>query len=148
MITTRFANHQPPRPSSRDARASAIRPNWWRGTAVLVVVLGALIVPTAALARPFGSTLQISTHRPHVGAQHIRVTATHHGRGLCGKVSYVFYWNGQQVSQQPGGHFCRGVWRDTLRWPSRAVGHRLTMGVVVKTRYGTDYDWWWIQVRR
>ena len=148
MINTPFASHQPQRTGSRDARASAISPSWWRGIAVLVVVLGALIVPSAALARPFSSTLQAPSHRPHVGPERIRVTATHNGRGLCGTVSYVYYWKGQKVSQQPGGHFCNGVWKDTLRWPARAVGFRLTMGVVVKTRYGTDYDWWWIQVRR
>jgi hypothetical protein len=128
--------------------AGAISPRWWRGIAVLVVALGALIVPSAALARPFNSTLQVPTHRPRVGPERIRVTATHNGRGLCGTVSYVYYWNGQKVSHQPGGHFCKGVWKDTMMWPKRAVGYHLTLGVVVKTRYGTDYDWWWIQVRR
>jgi hypothetical protein len=148
VINTPFASHQPPRTGSSAAPASAVSRRWWRGIAGLVVVLGALIVPSAAIARPFSSTLQAPTHRPHVGLERIRVTASHNGRGLCGKVSYVFYWNGQKVNHQPGGRFCRGVWRDTLRWPSRAVGYRLTLGVVVNTRYGTDYDWWWIQVRR
>ena len=127
--------------------ASAIRPRWWYGIAALAAILGALIVPSVALARPFTSTLQMSTHTPRVGPERIRVTATRNGRGLCGTVLYVYYWKGMQVSHQPGGRFCHGVWKDTMMWPKRATGYHLTLGVVVKTRYGTDYDWWWIQVR-
>jgi hypothetical protein len=164
MINTQPASQQPSQASSGEARAAAARRGQdpeiavshrpasgrrrWRRIAVLVVALGTLIVPSTAIARPFTSTLQIPTHRPHVGPEHITVTASHNGRGLCGKVSYVYYFNGQQVSHQPGGHFCHGVWKDTMMWPKRSVGYRLTLGVVVKTRYGTDYDWWWIQVRR
>jgi hypothetical protein len=154
-MITRFAGlHDVPRPGHgreiprSPGLASAVSPRGRQGIAVLVVAVGLLIVPAAAVARPFSSTLQAPTHRPHVGPEHIRVTATHNGRGLCGTVRYVYYWKGQQVSQQPGGHFCKGVWKDILRWPGKAVGFHLTLGVVVKTRYGTDYDWWWIQVRR
>jgi hypothetical protein len=40
------------------------------------------------------------------------------------------------------------VFHDTLVWPGEAVGHPLSLQVVVRTRYGTDYLPWWIQVQK
>ena len=61
---------------------------------------------------------------------------------LSGTVNYRFLYLGQVVSRQPGRSFTHGVCYDTLKWPRKAVGHTITLQVVVSTRYGTDYLNW------
>jgi len=108
----------------------------------------ALSVPASALAGGFTAHLYANGHQPKVGNWPIRVTATRGSQKLSGTVRYRFFYSGQLVSTQAGGHFSHGVWRDYLAWPARAVGHTITLQVVVSTRYGTDYINWWIKVRR
>lgn len=112
------------------------------------MLAGLLVLPATALASGFTAKLYMSTHEPRVGYQPIKVTATRGSRKLSGDVSYQFLYHGTLVSHQPGHRFTDGVFRDKLKWPSRAVGHTITLRVVVKTRYGTDYLDWWIRVRR
>ena len=118
-----------------------------RGLLPLVVIAGLLVLPTSALAGGFKAHLFLSTHEPKVGGQPIKVTATRGRQKLSGNVSFQFKFMGTTVSHKPGHNFRKGVYRDKLLWPRRAVGHTITLVVVVKTRYGTDYLNWWIRVR-
>lgn len=118
----------------------------------VLALLAALIVmalPATALAGGFTAHLYVpnNTHQPKVGRWPIKVTATRGSQKLSGSVSYRFLLAGTQVSKQPGHSFTRGVFYDTLIWPKRAVGHTITLQVVIKTRYGTDDLNWWIKVR-
>jgi hypothetical protein len=118
------------------------------GAIVVIAALGvAAISPGAAVASAFTSKLTIPTHTPKVGGEKITVTAVKGSTKLSGTVSYNFLFDGQIVNKQPGGSFKHGVYHDTLLWPAEAVGHRVTLQVVVKTKYGTDLLDWWIQVK-
>jgi hypothetical protein len=112
-----------------------------------LAVLAVIALPATALASGFTAHLYLATHQPKVGYQSIKVTASRGNQKLSGSVSYRFLLNGLQVSKQPGHSFRRGVYYDKLKWPGKAVGHTITLQVVVRTRYGTDYLNWWIKVR-
>jgi hypothetical protein len=118
-----------------------------RTTVSLLIVLGALTLPTSALAGGFTAVLHDSTHTPKVGAQQITVTATRGRQKLSGSVHYRFLLGKTVVSTKPGHKFTRGFFRDKLLWPAEAVGHRITLQVVVQTKFGTDYLNWWVKVR-
>jgi hypothetical protein len=112
------------------------------------VAVAALALPASALAGGFTAHLYAPGHQPTVGSWRIKVTAARGSQQLSGSVNYRFFYQGQVVSHQPGHRFTRGVYYDTLKWPAGAVGHTITLQVVVSTRYGTDYLNWWIKVRR
>jgi hypothetical protein len=128
-----------PKRSIRNARLGPVL--------ALLAALVVMAVPATALAGGFTAHLYISTHQPKVGYQPIKVTATRGSQKLSGSVSYRFLLNGTQVSKQPGHSFTHGVYYDKLKWPQKAVGHTITLQVVVKTKYGTDYLNWWIKVK-
>jgi hypothetical protein len=107
----------------------------------------ALATAPSALAGGFTARLYAPTHTPKVGRMSIEVTATRGSQRLSGSVKYRFLYSGQLVSTQPGHSFSNGVFRDALIWPKRSVGYTITLQVVVKTSYGTDYLDWWIKVR-
>lgn len=112
------------------------------------VITAAVSLPASALAAPpFTAKLFIGTHQPKVGKQPLTVTATRGRQRLSGTVRYQFLYNGLVVGRQPGGSFRNGVYHDTLAWPRKAVGHTIRLQVIVRTRYGTDYLYWWIKVR-
>ncbi|MGO9961038.1 MAG: hypothetical protein ACLP50_34530 [Solirubrobacteraceae bacterium] len=113
---------------------------------ISLIVAGTLIVPSAALAGGFTAHLSVPTHTPKVGKMPLTVIATRGRQKLSGTVSYQFLFDGTVVSHQPGGPFHNGVYHDTMVWPGRAIGHTITLQVVVTTRYGTDYLDWWIKV--
>ena len=119
-----------------------------RSILVAAVAAVALALPASALAGGFTAHLSAPNHEPKVGNWRITVTANRGGQKLSGTVSYRFLYNHAVVGRQPGGRFSRGVLHDTLVWPKNAVGHTITLQVVVTTRYGTDYLNWWIRVRR
>jgi hypothetical protein len=121
----------------------------WGALLPVVLVTGMLALPAGALAGGFTARLYLHTHQPKVGKQPIKVTAYRGRTKLSGSVSYLFYLGrtNTRVGRAPGKSFRNGVYRDYLHWPADAVGHTLTMRVVVKTRYGTDYLNWWIKVR-
>jgi hypothetical protein len=119
----------------------------WRALLPLVVVAGILALPASALAGGFTAHIYLSTHEPRVGGQPIKITATRGRQKLSGNVSYQFFYHGTMVSHKPGRALRNGVCRDRLLWPKDAIGHTITLRVVVKTRYGTDYLNWWIRVR-
>lgn len=150
-ITTKIKGHGK---ADRGRHAGAASPSRhalvWRGLLPLVVITGALALPTSALAGGFKAHLFLATHQPKVGHQPIKVTATRGRQKLSGNVSYLFYLGrtAQKVGHAPGHGFRHGVYHDSLIWPAEAVGHTITLRVVVKTRYGTDNLNWWIKVRR
>ncbi|HEX4010697.1 MAG TPA: hypothetical protein VHX62_11835 [Solirubrobacteraceae bacterium] len=113
-----------------------------------LVVAAALALPASALAAGFTAQLSAPNHRPIANKKWpITVKATRGTTQLAGTVSYRFLSYGTIVHTAKGGSFKHGVFHDTLVWPGEAVGHPLSLQVVVKTRYGTDYLSWWIQVR-
>jgi hypothetical protein len=118
-----------------------------RDAVLILVAAVALALPASAWAGSFSARLYAPNHQPKVGKWRIKVTARRGRQKLSGTVSYRFLYAGQVVSTQPGGSFNHGVFHNTLTWPRRAVGHTITLQVVVKTRYGTDYLDWWIKVR-
>jgi hypothetical protein len=130
--------------SQRNIRNARLSP-----VLALLAALVVMALPATALAGGFTAHLYVpkNTHQPKVGKWPIKVTATRGSQKLSGSVSYRFLLNGTQVSKQPGHSFTRGVYYDTLIWPKKAVGHTITLQVVVKTKYGTDYLNWWIKVR-
>jgi hypothetical protein len=119
----------------------------WRGVLPLAVIVGMLALPGSALASGFTAHLFLATHQPKVGIQPVKVTAVRGRQKLSGSVNYQFFLGKTMVSHKPGHSFRNGLFRDTLKWPAEAVGHTITLRVVVKTRYGTDYLNWWIRVR-
>lgn len=119
-----------------------------RSLVLAAITAAALALPPAALAGGFTAHLIIATHQPKVGRQPITVTATRGAQKLSGSVYYRFLYDGILLpDNKPGGSFTHGVYHDTLLWPKKAVGHTVTLQVVVRTRYGTDYLNWWIKVR-
>jgi len=114
---------------------------------VLVAVV-ALTIPTSALAGGFAAHLSAPNHHPVANTRwHITVTATRGHSQLSGTVSYRYLTNGAVVGHSVGGSFKHGVYRDAIIWPGEAEGHPLTFQVVVRTRYGTDYINWFVEVR-
>ena len=130
-------------PARRMASARAAR-----RLAFILVLAAALALPASALAAGFTARLTAPNHRPIATKKWpITVTATRGSAKLAGTVSYRFLSYGTIVHTAKGGSFKHGVFHDTLVWPGEAVGHPLTLQVVVKTGYGTVYLSWWIQVQ-
>jgi hypothetical protein len=111
-------------------------------TAVLAF-LATLAVPASALAAAFKLTPHIANHTPTVNVKWpITVDVTKGRLKLNGSVKYEFLFQGSVVSQQPGHRFTRGVYKDTLLFPSDSLGQQLTLRISVKTKYGTEHlDW-------
>lgn len=107
----------------------------------------ALALPASASAAGFTARLKAPNHTPTAGKKWpITVTAKRHRKKLKGSVRYEFLFQGQVVSHQPGHRFKHGAYHDKLLWPGAAIGHKLTLRVVVKTHYGTDRIDWKIRV--
>ncbi len=121
-----------------------------RAAVVLIALMPALAIPANAFAGGFTAHLYVpgNTHQPKVGNWRIKVTATRGSQKLSGNVRYRFFFQGMLVSTQAGGSFKNGVFYNTLMWPKRAVGHTITLQVVVVTHYGTAYLNWWIKVKQ
>jgi len=143
-----------------------------RGAVVVAGVVALLALPAAALAGS-GFTLKMSAPNHHpigdcpnnlkpaqtppkgCSSWPITLRVTKNGRKLSGKiVHYQFLFEGQVVSTQPAGDprnhwgdFSGGVFHDTLQFPYESVGHRVTLQVVVKTKYGTEHVDWWVQAK-
>jgi hypothetical protein len=113
-----------------------------------VVAALALAVPATAAAAGFTAHFYAPNHTPIANRYwHVTTTATHNGTKLRGSVRYQFLFGGQVVSRQPGGSFTGGVFHDKLLFPKKSVGIALTLQVVVKTKYGTDYINWAVKTR-
>ncbi len=110
-----------------------------RGSLILIggALALALAIPASASAAAFRAHLRAPNHTPTMNKKWwITVTATRGRAKLSGKVSYRFVTSAGTFSR-PGHRFKHGVYRDWLRFPAAAVGHKLILRVVVSTRYGT-----------
>jgi hypothetical protein len=119
-----------------------------RSVVALLALVAALAVPATAFAGGFSARLIAHGHTPRVGLWPLTVTATRGAKKLSGTVRYQYLYQGSIVRKTSGGSFRHGVYHDELKWPTQAVGHKITLQVVVNTKYGTDYLNWWIRVRR
>ena len=100
--------------------------------------------------------MTVATHTPRANKKvPVRIVVrTRSGRRLSGTVQYHFLFGGQVVGTRSchntGSvpcHFRRGIYRDTLKFPARAEGIRVTFQAVVKTHLGTQKPHYWIKVR-
>ncbi len=117
--------------------------------ASLILIAGALVVPASASAAAFRAHLKAPNHTPTMNRKWpITVTVTRGRARLSGKVSYRFLFQDQVVKKVHGHGFTRGVYRDALTFPRKAVGFPLTLQVVVSTRYGTVKLDWAVKTRK
>ena len=111
--------------------------------ALVGLALGlALIVPSAASAAAFSAKVHFPNHNPIAGKTWVITwTATKGRTKLSGSDSYEFYEgktsSGPPLRTEPGVSFKNGKGRDTFKFPAEAVGHQLTLVVVIKTSAGT-----------
>jgi hypothetical protein len=102
----------------------------------------ALLIPSAASAAAFSAKVHFPNHNPIAGKTWVITwTATKGRTKLSGSDSYQFFIgntsSGSPVRTEPGVSFRNGAGRDTLKFPGEAVGHQLTLVVVIKTSAGT-----------
>jgi hypothetical protein len=102
----------------------------------------ALLIPSAASAAAFSAKVHFPNHNPIAGKNWVITwTATKGRTKLSGSDSYQFFIgntsSGSPVRTEPGVSFRNGAGRDMLKFPGEAVGHQLTLVVVIKTSAGT-----------
>jgi hypothetical protein len=102
----------------------------------------ALIVPSAASAAAFSAKVHFPNHNPIAGKTWVITwTATKGHTKLSGSDSYEFFegktTSGPPLKTEPGVSFKNGKGRDTFKFPAEAIGHQLTLVVVIKTSAGT-----------
>jgi len=107
-----------------------------------LVVAFVLLVPSAASAAAFSAKVHFPNHNPIAGKNWVITwTATKGNTKLSGSDSYEFFigdtTSGSPVRTEPGVAFKNGQGRDTLKFPGEAVGHQLTLVVVIRTSAGT-----------
>ncbi len=110
-----------------------------------------LALPSAASAAKPSFTVisHFPNHAPIANKDWKLTLDVHRGKQrLSGSVRYAFEFAGAVVSRQPGHGFKKGVYRDTMRFPSSAVGEPLTLVVIVKTRYGTRNIYWQVNTKQ
>ena len=109
----------------------------------------AVALPTAASANGFTAHVHFPNHTPVMNKKWpITVTATKNGRKLNGKLKYQFLLGSTVEATRPGHRIRHGIAHDTLKFPPAAVGHKLTLRVLVITRYGTDRVSWTVTTRK
>jgi hypothetical protein len=101
-----------------------------------------LIVPSAASAAAFSAKVHFPNHNPIAGKTWVITwTATKGRTKLSGSDSYEFFegktTSGPPLMNEPGVSFKNGKGRDTFKFPAEAIGHQLTLVVVIKTSAGT-----------
>lgn len=131
--------------------------------ATLLGCVAAIALAAApATAAPFDVKLHAPNHHPKAGAKNWRITVTARtasGKPLRATAVYHFLYNGTVVATRypnPGKgrrparpYPFRGRYSDTILWPKRAAGYRLTFRVAVTVRgKGTVNRDWWVRVRR
>ena len=99
--------------------------------------------------------MTVPTHTPKARkAWPVKIVVKQGRRNLRGTVQYHFLFQGQVVStagchpNRPDPCPFNGTYKDVIRWPVKAVGHKLTFQATVKTNLGTKNLNWWIKVRR
>jgi hypothetical protein len=112
----------------------------------VLALLVTLALPASAFAAAFKLTPHIANHTPTINVKWpITVDVTKGRLKLSGSVKYEFLFQGSVVSHQPGRKFTRGVYRDTLLFPSESLSQMLTLRIIVKTKYGTEHLDWAVQ---
>ena len=115
---------------------------------LFAAALLALAVPAGASAAGFSAKLTAPNHTPTANKKWpITVTVTRGRTKLSGRVRYQFLFQGQVEASRPGHAFSRGVYHDSLLFPGEAIGHVLSLHVIVTTKYGTIALPWWIKTR-
>ena len=115
---------------------------------VIAGLVMALAVPAGASAAGFSAKLTAPNHTPTANKKWpITVTVTRGRTKLSGRVRYQFLFQGQVEASRPGHAFSRGVYHDSLLFPGEAIGHVLSLHVIVTTKYGTIALPWWIKTR-
>ena len=127
---------QGPSPSTivRRARRASV--------ALAGLVVAFALIPSAASAAAFSAKVHFPNHNPIAGKNWVITwTATKGSTKLSGSDSYEFFegktTSGPPLMNEPGVSFKNGNGRDTLKFPGEAVGHQLTLVVVIKTSAGT-----------
>jgi len=105
---------------------------------------------TPAYVRPIHATLVGENHAPTANTNwtySITVTDAR-GQKLSGTETTQYLYNGVVVgTEKPVNvRFKNGYYHDTIEFPGAAVGHQLSVWVVVKTRDGSGSAAWWITV--
>ena len=107
-----------------------------------LVAAFALLIPSTASAAAFSAKVHFPNHNPIAGKTWVITwTATKGRTKLSGSDSYEFFQgkttSGPPLMKEPGVSFTNGTGRDTFKFPAEAVGHQLTLLVVIKTSAGT-----------
>ena len=132
-----------------------------RPVSLFLTVVCALALAPAALgsgahaSARWTAKMTVPTHTPKARkAWPVKIVAKQGSRKLRGTVQYHFLYQGQVVStagchpNRPDPCPFNGTYRDVIRWPVKAVGHKLTFQATVKTKLGTKNLNWWVRVRR
>lgn len=115
---------------------------------VLAGLVLALAIPASASAAAFTANLTAPNHQPKANKKWpITVTVTRGDRKLSGSVRYAFLYQGVVEARRPGYSFKHGIYHDTLVFPDAAIGHTLSLHVIVQTKYGTVVLPWWVKTR-
>jgi hypothetical protein len=125
---------QHPSPSTRVPRLRRL------SIALAALAVGfALLIPSAASAASFGARVVFPKSNPVMNQRwNITIYAWKGHRELSGSTRYQFLLNGVPVTKtRKGITFHGGVGHDHLTFPGAAVGHTLTLRVLVTTSYGT-----------
>lgn len=126
------SSHHPPRKGRRAALA------------LFAATVAGCASPAAALA---GGSFTVQAHFPNhtpIANKPWKITldVSKGKTKLSGSVKYDFEFGSTVVSHQPGHAFKKGVYKDSLKFTSPAVGQPLTLVVLVTTKYGTKaIDW-------
>lgn len=126
-----------------------------RRTVTALAAFGAAfaLVTTGAAASRISVRVHFPNHHPVMNRPWVITwTATRGHRRLSGSDRYAFYIgnraSGSPVRTAKGVRFSHGHGRDTLKFPPAAVGHQLTLKVIVATRSGTVGIPWVLTTRR
>jgi len=111
----------------------------------------ALLIPTTASAK---SSIRVSikgqNHHPVVNRRwtYSVTVRSASGQKLSGTETTHYLYNGVVVgTEKPVNvRFKNGYYHDTIEFPGAAVGHQLSVWVVVNTRDGSGSAAWWITV--
>ena len=124
-----------------------------RASIALVVAL-TLIIPSAASAAAFSAKVHFPNHNPIAGKNWVITwTATKGRTKLSGSDSYQFF-SGRSTSGSPVAHRARRLVqeregpRHVGRSRPMAVGHQLTLVVVIKTSAGTVKVPWLLTTKK
>lgn len=133
--------------------SGAHSPRKWRDRTAVLAVIGAIATLAIPASTQAASKFTIVPHFPNhtptanVGWK-ITLDVTKGKTKLSGSGKYEFEFSGTVVSRQPGKKFTGGLYKDTLKFPSTAVGEPLTLVVLITTKYGTQSVSWAVNTKQ